>query len=214
MSYWTASPPWESLQITARWGLNLIREIDSPHVTHHVEVVEEQCSESSPILRTRCVRIPDPSKPDLRGGEDVTQALNLKSGSGPDSLDNVQEPKLPSLEISWSLSLRLGEVPDLIPPAHPNIRDLSQIQQEPTETVHHYWARFLLVMNRTKDYCKEDAISFFCNNCTDNGILNAISRREITRFADLASIVRKYCATESVRKTKIKFWKIRPRTQS
>ena len=25
------------------------REIDSPQVTHHVEVVEEQCGESSPI---------------------------------------------------------------------------------------------------------------------------------------------------------------------
>ena len=76
------------------------REINSPPVTHHIAVVEEQCGESSPILRTRCVRIPDPSKPDIHGGEDVTQALNLKSGSGPDSLDNIQEPKLPSSEIS------------------------------------------------------------------------------------------------------------------
>ena len=32
-----------------------LREINSPQVTHHVEVVEEQCGESSPILRTRCV---------------------------------------------------------------------------------------------------------------------------------------------------------------
>ena len=31
------------------------REIDSPQVTHHVEVVEEKCGESSPVLRTRCV---------------------------------------------------------------------------------------------------------------------------------------------------------------
>ena len=30
------------------------REIDSPQVTHHVEVVEEQCGASSPALRTRC----------------------------------------------------------------------------------------------------------------------------------------------------------------
>ena len=114
------------------------REIDSPQVTHRVEVVEEQCGESSPILRTRCVRIPDPSKPDIHEGEDVAQALNLKSGSRPDSLYNVQENKLPSSEISWPLSLRSGEVPDLNPPSHPNIRDLSQIRQEPRETVHHY----------------------------------------------------------------------------
>ena len=168
-------------------------------------MVEEQCGESSPILRTRCVRIPDPSKPDIRGREDVTQALNLKSRSRPDSLDNIQEPKFPSSELSWPMSLRLGEAPDLTPPAHPNIRDLSKIRQELTKTVHHYWARFLLVMNRIEDCREEDATSFFCNNCTDIGILNAISRREITRFADLASIVRKYCATESARKTEIKF---------
>ena len=45
------------------------------------------------------------------------------------------------------------------------------------------------VMNKVKDCREEDAILFFCNNCTDKGILNAISRREITCFADLASIV-------------------------
>ena len=75
-----------------------------------------------------------------------------------------------------------------------------------SETVHHYWARFLLVMNRIKDCREKEAISLFCNNCTDIEILNAISRCEITRFADLTSIVRKYCATESVRKTETKFW--------
>jgi len=168
--------------------------------------VEEQRSESSPILRTRCVRIPDPSKPDIRRGEDVAQALNLKSGSRLDSLNNVQENKLPNSETSWPLNLLTGRVPDLNPPAHPTIRDLSQIQQEPGETVHHYWARFLLVMNRIKDCREKDTISFFYNNCTDIGILNAISRREITCFTDLTSIVRKYCATESVRKTETKFW--------
>ena len=77
----------------------------------------------------------------------------------------------------------------MIPPAHPNISDLSQIRQEPDETVHRYWARFLLVMDRIKDCREENTISIFCNNCTNEGILNAVSRREITRFADLASIV-------------------------
>ena len=61
-------------------------------------------------------------------------------------------------------------------------------------------------MDRIKDCREEDAISLFCNNCTDKGILNAISRREIKRFADLASIVRKYCAMESAWKIKTKFW--------
>ena len=63
-----------------------------------------------------------------------------------------------------------------------------------------------MVMNKIKDSREEDAISFFCNNCTDKEILNAISRRDITRFADLASIVQKYCAMESTWKTEIKFW--------
>ena len=169
-------------------------------------MVEEQCGDPSSILRTSYVRIPDPSKPDIRGGEDIAQALNLKSGSGLDSLDNIQKSKLPSSETFRPLILRLDGVPNLIPPAHPNTSDLSQIRQEPDETVHHYWARFLLVMDRIKDCHEESAILIFCNNCTDKGILNAVSHREITRFADLASIVRKYCAMESAWKTEIKFW--------
>src|SRR3954464_13903549 len=61
-------------------------------------------------------------------------------------------------------------------------------------------------MNKVKDCREEDAVSFFCNNFTDKGILNAISRRDISRFADLASIVRKYYAMESAWKTETKFW--------
>ena len=61
-------------------------------------------------------------------------------------------------------------------------------------------------MNKVKDCREEDAVSFFCNNCTDKGILNAISRRDISRFTDLASIERKYYAMESAWKTETKFW--------
>ena len=115
-----------------------LREITSPQVTHHVAVVEGQCGDPSSILRTRYVRIPDPSKPDTRGGEDITQDLNLESGDGLDSLDNIQESEFLSSEIPRPLSLRLGEASDLITPTHPNISDLSKIRQEPDETVHHY----------------------------------------------------------------------------
>ena len=76
-----------------------LREINSPQVTHHVAVVEGQCGDPSSILRTSYVRIPDPSKTDTLGGEDVTQDLNLESGNGLDSLDNIQESKLQS----WKL---------------------------------------------------------------------------------------------------------------
>ena len=46
-----------------------LREINSPQVTHHIVMVETQCGDPSSILRTSYVRIPDPSKPDTRGGE-------------------------------------------------------------------------------------------------------------------------------------------------
>ena len=61
-------------------------------------------------------------------------------------------------------------------------------------------------MSKVKDCREEDAISFFCKNCTDKGILNAITRRDIAHFADLAAIVQKYCAMESAWKTQTKFW--------
>ena len=160
-------------------------------------MVEEQCRDSSSILRTNYVRIPELSEPDTRLREDSTQSLNLESGSGPGLSGNTPEPELPKLETPRPLGLRSGRGSDSNPPTHPDINDLSHIRQQPHETVHHYWARFLLVMNKVKDCREEDAVSFFCNNCTDKGILNALSRRDISRFADLASIVRKYCAMES-----------------
>ena len=100
----------------------------------------------------------------------------------------------------------MGQGPDFNLPTHPDTNYLSHIRQAPQEIVHHYWARFLLVMNRVKDCREEDAISFFCNNCTDKGILNAISRRDIAHFADLAAIVRKYSVMESAWKGQTKFW--------
>ena len=96
-----------------------LREINSPQVTHQVAMVEEQCGDPSSILRTSYVWIPDPSKTDTRGGEDVTQGLNLESGSGLDLLENLQESKPPSSETPWPLSLRLGEDSGSIPPTHP-----------------------------------------------------------------------------------------------
>ena len=40
------------------------REINSPPVTHHIAVVEEQCGNLSSILRTNYVRIPELSEPE------------------------------------------------------------------------------------------------------------------------------------------------------
>ena len=70
------------------------REINSPPVTHQIAVVEEQCSDSSSILRTNYVQIPELSEPDTRLREDMAQALNLESDSGTDLLGNIPEPEL------------------------------------------------------------------------------------------------------------------------
>src|SRR4051812_24035468 len=179
-----------------------LREINSPQATHHVAVVETQCGDPSSILRTSYVRIPEPSMPDIHGGEDTTQDLGLELGKP----ENIQDSGSRNPEVVRPPNSKPGEVSGLMNSARPILSDLSQIKQMPEETVHHYWARFLLLMNRIKDCHKGDAISIFCSNCTDKGILNAISRRNITRFTDLASIVQKYCAMESAWKTEIKFW--------
>ena len=89
-----------------------LREINSPQVTHHVAVVEEQCGDSSSMLKPNYVRIPDPSMPDSRGGTDANQILNLESGIGLDSLESIQQTKPPNTEASWPLSLRSGGVPN------------------------------------------------------------------------------------------------------
>ena len=132
-------------------------------------------------MRTNYVRIPALSEPDTRLREDVAQALNLESGNGPQILGNILEPELPSSGAPLPLGLRSDQDVDLSLPTHLDTSDLSHIRQEPQETVHHFWARFLLVMSKVKDCREEDAISFFCKNCMDRGILNAISRRDITR---------------------------------
>src|SRR3954469_7509396 len=74
------------------------REINSPLVTHQVALVEEQRGNSSSILRTNYVRIPELSEPDTRLRKDIAQALSLESGSGPDLWGDIPEPELPRSE--------------------------------------------------------------------------------------------------------------------
>ena len=82
------------------------REINSPPVTHQIAVVEEQCSNSSSILRTNYVRITMLSEPDTRPREDMAQAPNLESDSGPELLGNILESELPSSETPPPLGRR------------------------------------------------------------------------------------------------------------
>ena len=100
-----------------RIGLNPDqREINSPPVTHHVAVVEEQCGDSTSILRTNYVWIPELSEPDTHLREDITQALNLESGGGPDLSGNIPKPELPRLETPRPVGLRSGGVRTQIHP--------------------------------------------------------------------------------------------------
>ena len=114
---------------------------------------------------------------------------------------DIREPDLLSPEVLKTPDPKLGQGSDLKPPTHPAIRDLIYIRQQSQETVQHFWARFLLVKDKIKDCHDEDAISVIYNNCTDEAILNAINRRRVLHFTDLATIVQKYCAMESTWKT-------------
>ena len=145
------------------------RDIYSPPVTHEIAVVEEHHLNSPSILRTNYVRISELPEPDIRSREDMAQTPNSESGGGPKKLGNIAKPELLNSEASWPLGFGLGQDSNSKTPTHPDLFNLLHIRQEPQETVHHYWARLLLVLNRVKDCREEDVISLFRNNCTDKG---------------------------------------------
>ena len=118
----------------------------------------------------------------------------------------MPKPDLLSSEDLQTPGPKLGQGSDLNPPTHPNTSALMSIRQQSQETVHHFWARFLLVKNKIKDCRGEEVISVFRNNCRDEGILNTINRRRILHFADLATIVQKYCTMERAWKTQAAHW--------
>ena len=126
------------------------------------------------------VRISEIKDMDTRPRKDVPRTLNLELNGGPEKLVDIPQTKLLSSEVSQTPDPKLGQGSDLNPPTHPDTRDLIHIRQQSQETVHHFWARFLLVKNKVKDCRDEDAISAFCNNCTDEEILNAINRCRVS----------------------------------
>ena len=70
------------------------REIESPPITHQIAVVEEQCNNSSPILRTKYVRISELTEPDTCPWEDGPQTPNLESDCGPEKMVEIPELQL------------------------------------------------------------------------------------------------------------------------
>ena len=59
---------------------------------------------------------------------------------------------------------------------------------------------------RSKIAAMKTRSSIFRSNCTEEGILNAIDRRHVLHFADLATILQKYCAMECAWKTQPTHW--------
>ena len=176
-------------------------EIKAPPVTHQIAVVVEQDGESSSISKTGYVQIAVQEEPDTHPRKDATSPPNIASDGGPKQSEDIPEPGLLIPEGHQTPGNRSGRSSDLIPPTLPDIEALTSIKQQSQEKVHHFWARFLLVKDKVKDCRDEDAISAFCHNCADEGILNAINRCRILKFADLATIIQKYSAMESTWKT-------------
>ena len=169
------------------------------------------------MLRTNYVQIFEPGEPDTHPREDTPCPPNTKSDVKPENSPDTPEPGLVTSEILQTPDSTVGQGANSSPPTHhkqyspsnsspPDICDLMYVWQQPRETVHHFWARFLLVKNKIKDCCDDDAISVFRNNCMNEGILNALNHRHVLHFADLAHIVQKYCAMESAWKAQTARW--------
>ena len=146
--------------------------------------MEEQAdNNSSPTLITNYVRISEPAEPNTQPREDTPCPPNTKSDVESENSPDTPEPRLAASEILQTPDSTVDQGVNLSPSTHhkqyspsnsPDICDLMYVRQQPREIVHHFWARFLLVKNKIKDCRDEDAISVFRNNCTDEGILNAI----------------------------------------
>ena len=96
------------------------REIESPLITHQIAVLEEQCDDSSPMLRTNYVRISELTKSDTHPREDPREDLphtpNLELDCGPEKLVDIPEPELLKSEVSQALDPRSGQGSDLNSP--------------------------------------------------------------------------------------------------
>ena len=97
----------------------------------------------------------------------------MESDDEPKKSIDIPEPELPGPVDLQTPDPKSGQGSDFDPPTHADIDALISIKQKSQETVHHFWARFLLVKNKVKDCRDEDVIAAFRNNCADEGILNA-----------------------------------------
>ena len=193
------------------------REIRSSPITHLVVVIEEQADNTfPPKLRTSYVWISESCEPDTHLQEETSCPLNIELGVEPEDRQDTLDPGSVTSQILQTPDAIMGQGSDFSPPTHhkqyylshpgpPDVCELMYVRQQPEETVHHFWARFL-VKNKIKDCYDDDAVSIFCRNCMNEGILNALNRCCILHFADLAHIIQKYSAMESTWKAQTARW--------
>ena len=159
-------------------------------------------------MRTKYVRVPESLEPDTSPSEGTLLLLDYGSAAGLQEPLRLTRPEPVTSEAIPAPNTDVGQDLKFNPPTHHNlyspsnsgppfIYGLMYVWQQPQETVHHFWARFLLVKNRIKDCPDDDVVSVFHHNCTDEGILNALDRRHIQSFTELSQVVQKYCAMES-----------------
>ena len=159
-------------------------------------------------MRTKYVRVPESPEPDTSPSEGTLLPLDSGSAVGLHKPLRLTGPEPVTSEATPALNTDVGHDLKFNPPTHhnlysprnsgpPDIYDLMYVRQQPQETVHHFWARFLLVKNMFKYCSDDDIVPFFHHNCTDEGILNALDRRHIQSFTELSHVVQKYCAMES-----------------
>ena len=173
------------------------RKINLPPITHLVAIVDERGKNtSSPKLKPNYVRISEPIKLDTLPSEETPRPPNSGSDLGSGERLDLPEPEPVTSEILQASNTILGGDSSFSPPAHhnqyspsnsgpPDIYDLMYVRQQPQETVHHFWARFLIIKNKIKDCYDDDAVLVFRHNCVDGGIQNALDRCRIQSFMEL-----------------------------
>ena len=90
-------------------------------------VVEEQDDNSSSILRTNYVRIPEIEELDTYLQKDMPCPPNIQSDDKPKKSVDIPEPELLSSEVLQTPDPKLGQDSDFKPPTHPDISALMGI---------------------------------------------------------------------------------------
>ena len=110
------------------------REIKTPPITHQIAVVEER-SNSSTILKTNYVRIPDLEGPDILRQKGMPHPPNMESDDEPKKSVDIPEPELRGSVDIQTPDPKSGQGSDFVPPTHLDTEALMSIKQQSQETL-------------------------------------------------------------------------------